>query len=119
MRYHYVRKAESYDKSCSIYICDHAVYNRCTLYTKGDVGLALIQQRYSKATKHTRWTELDPGLGDELYSNEHFEELFSKYAGPVSNGLYPTLTIRQAMWFMRMKPLKRQKWETTFDYKPI
>ena len=31
------------------------------------------------------------------------------------NGEYPTVTVRQIMWALRMKPIKRERWETVFD----
>ena len=38
-----------------IYICDHPVYSRCTLYQIDKKGLAVIQQRYDSETKKTWW----------------------------------------------------------------
>lgn len=32
---------------------------------------------------------------------------------------YPTVTIRQIMWALKMKPLPKQPWETVFDHTPI
>ena len=34
-------------------------------------------------------------------------------------GLYPTVTIRQIMWALKIKPLKRERWETCFDRREI
>ena len=31
------------------------------------------------------------------------------------DGLYPTVTVRKLMWALRMKPLKKERWETVFD----
>lgn len=33
------------------YICNHPVYDRCTLFKIGDRGLAVIQQRFNAETK--------------------------------------------------------------------
>ena len=33
--------------------------------------------------------------------------------------LYPTVTIRQIMWALKMKPIQRQRWETCFDRREI
>ena len=41
------------------YICDHLVYDRCTLYQIDNKGLAVIQQRYDQETKTTWWSEID------------------------------------------------------------
>ena len=51
MRYHY-KKPEFYASMYGkIYICDHPVYTRCTLFVIGDKGLSIIQQRYEADTK--------------------------------------------------------------------
>ena len=50
MRYHY-EKPEFYASMYGeIYICDHPVYTRCTLFVIGDKGLSIIQQRYEADT---------------------------------------------------------------------
>lgn len=101
------------------YICNHPVYNRATLFLINNKGLCIIQQRYLVKSKKTYWTELDPWLNDELYLQDGFMDYFYKYAKPCKNGLYPTVTIRQIMWALKMKPIKRQPWETVFDKCPI
>ncbi len=102
-----------------VYSCNHILYNKCTLYTIGKKGLCVIQQRYDKKTKHTYWTEIDDWLRDKLYLHQNFKPYFDKYATESNNGLYPTVTIRQIMWALRIKPLKREKWETVFDRCPL
>lgn len=97
------------------YICDHPVYDRCTLFMIGKKGLAVIQQRFDPETKQTKWTEIDPWLNNQLYMNLNFKKFFDERAGECENGLYPTVSIRQIMWGLRMKPLKRERWETLFD----
>ena len=101
------------------YICNHPVYNRCTLYQVKDRGLAVIQQRYDKKTKHTFWTEIDGWIANALYINPKFHLYLEDHAREKKNGLYPTVTVRQAMWAIRMKPLKKERWETVFDRKDI
>lgn len=98
-------------------MCDHPVYNRCTLYKSHTKGLAIIQQ-YCDGKK-TYWDAIEPCLTDQLYLHEGFTDFFKQYAAEPENGLYPTVTVRQIMWALRMKPLKRERWETTFDHKPI
>lgn len=119
MRYHY-KKPTRY--SCvygRIYICDHPVYNRCTLFTIKDKGLAVIQQRFNKENKTTYWTEIDKWLNDILYLNPNFKPYFDERCGAIDKGLYPTVTIRQMMWALKMKPLPKERWETCFDRKDI
>ena len=58
-------------------------------------------------------------LIDDLYLQPGFKEYFDAMSGSPTDGLYPTVTIRQIMWALRMKPLPKQRWETTFDRKFI
>lgn len=113
MRYHY-KKPEIYIAlKGETYICDHPIYNRCTLFKNGKQGLAVIQQR--KIDKFIFWSEIDPWLNDDIYFNSGFDLYFQKYAKEPMNGLYPTITVRKLMWALRMKPLPKERWETTFD----
>lgn len=119
MRYHYEKPefyASTYGK---LYICDHPVYSRCTLFQIEDKGLAVIQQRYDPVDKSTWWTEVDPWLTDDLYLHPKFKQFFDSRAKEPQNELYPTVTIRQIMWALKMKPIKRERWETVFDKRDI
>lgn len=115
MRYHYEKPGIYSSMYGELYICDHPVYNRCTLFRINDKGLAVIQQRFDVKTKSTCWTEIDPWIVDLLYLHPNFKDYFDKHSGKCKNGLYPTVSIRQMMWGLKMKPLKRQRWETYFD----
>ena len=100
MRYHY-EKPEIYSTIYGhTYKCDHTVYNKCTLFKINNKGLAVIQQRYDYSNKVTYRNDIDPWLIDELYLHEKARE--------PQNGLYPTVTIRQIMWGLKMKPLRKQ-----------
>lgn len=119
MRYHH-KKRDVYLSLYGIpYTCDHPVYNICTLYLIEGKGLSVIQQRYDADTKSTYWTDIDPWLTDDLYLNPHFKAFFDKRAGEGKDGLYPTVTIRQIMWALKMKPIKKERWETVFDRRDI
>lgn len=115
MRYHFDKPALWYQTYGKTYICDHPVYNRCTLFLIDNFGLAVIQQRYNVKNKTTWWDEIDPWLADKLYLHEHFIDYFESHAGFANGELYPTVTIRQIMWGLRMKPLPKEPWETVFD----
>lgn len=119
MRYHYEKPRIYSSMYGETYRCDHPVYDRCTLFRVNNRGLAVIQQRYDPKAKSTYWGELDPWLPDELYLHRNFEKFFNERAGECQNGLYPTVTIRQFMWGLKMKPLPRERWETCFDRKLI
>lgn len=103
----------------STYICDHPVYDRCTLFKMDGKGLSVIQQRYKKESKETWWGELDPWLTDELYLHPNFKNFFDERSGTATDGLYPTVTVRQIMWALKMKPIRRERWETCFDRRDI
>lgn len=119
MRYHYEKPTIYVSMYGLIYTCDHPVYNRCTLFQIGDKGLAVIQQRFNRNTKQTWWTEIDPWITDDLYLHPKFKEYFDERAGLCTNGLYPTVTVRQIMWALKMKPIPRNRWETCFDRRAI
>lgn len=119
MRYHYEKPTIYVSMYGLIYTCDHPVYSRCTLFQIGDKGLAVIQQRFNRNTKQTWWTEIDPWITDDLYLHPKFKEYFDERAGLCTNGLYPTVTVRQIMWALKMKPIPRNRWETCFDRRAI
>ena len=100
------------------YVCDHPVYDKCTLFKIGDKGLAVIQQR-TDTLKRTWWSEIDDWLTDALYLHAGFKKFFDERAEECTDGLYPTVTIRQIMWALKMKPVKRERWETCFDRRAI
>lgn len=119
MRYH-LEKPDYYSTNFGeIYICDHPVYSKCTLFRNGKDGLAVIQQRYDPETKHTWWGPIDPWLNDTIFCYPGFKEIFAERSGPAKNGLFPTVSIRQLMWALKMKPLPKEPWETVFDRKNI
>lgn len=117
MRYKYERPVLYASMYGELYSCNHPVYDRCTLYRKDGKGLAVIQQ-YRK-DKSTYWDAIEPCLTDQIYLQKRFPEYFRAYSGICVDGLYPTVTVRQIMWGLRMKPLPRERWETVFDHKPI
>ncbi|MGN1370921.1 MAG: hypothetical protein ACI4XM_01380 [Candidatus Coprovivens sp.] len=119
MRYHYNKPKIYLSMYGENYICNHPVYNRCTLFKIGDNGLAVIQQRYSEELKHTWWSEIDPWLTDDIYLNPKFKSYFEKHSGKCKDELYPTVTVRQIMWALKMKPIPRERWETVFDRKEV
>jgi len=120
MRYYYKPPKLYFSQYGETYACNHPIYTTCTLYKISSSGLAVIQQRFNPKNKTTYWTEIDACLVDDLYLASGFLDFFKKHAkGPDDNGLYPTVTVRQIMWKLRFKPLKREVWETVFDKIPI
>ena len=119
MRYHYEKPSIYLSMYGDTYACNHPIYDKCTLYSMDDKGLAVIQQRFDPDTKHTWWSEIDPWLTDPLYLHPKFKEFFDERAGEATDGLYPTVTIRQIMWALKLKPIPRERWETLFDRKEV
>ena len=119
MRYHYEKPSVYLHMYGQTYKCNHDVYTECTLYLIGDKGLAVIQQRCDPDTKKTWWGVIDDWLVDDLYLHPRFKQFFDRSSGKCTDGVYPTVTIRQIMWDLKMKPIKREPWETYFDRKTI
>ncbi len=122
MRYHYDEgRCKTIRGIMGItYQCNHPLYSHCTLYLQEERGLAVIQQVFEPSTKHTYWAEIRPWLVDELYLQPAFTRVFDDFAKPKdANDLFPTMTLRQIMWRLRMKPLRREPWETAFDRCPV
>ena len=103
----------------STYSCNHDVYDKCTLFLIENKGLAIIQQRFDPDTKNTWWGEIDPWLTDALYLHPKFKDFFEERSGECTDGLYPTVTVRQIMWALKLKPMPRKRWETCFDRRAI
>lgn len=119
MRYHYEKPLHYSSVYGTRHCCNHPVYDSCTLYLIGQRGLAVIQQRFDRATKSTWWSEVDPWLTDSIYMHPKFKSFFDERSGTCTDGLYPTVTIRQIMWALKLKPIKRERWETVFDKRYI
>ena len=119
MRYHYEKPDIYISMYGETYRCNHGVYDSCTLFKIGTRGLAVIQQRFDPESKKTWWNEIDPWLTDEIYLHPRFKDFFDERSGEAEDNLYPTVTIRQIMWALKMKPLPRERWETCFDRKVI
>lgn len=119
MRYHYEKPQLYLSMYGERYVCDHPIYDCCTLFKIDNKGLCVIQQRFDSDTKSTYWSDIDPWLNDELYLRDGFKEYFDMRAGECTDGLYPTVTIRQIMWALKMKPLPKEQWETVFDRRDI
>lgn len=119
MRYHYEKPSFYMSMYGTTYSCGHPVYDQCTLFKIDDKGLAIIQQRYDKLTKKTWWDKIDPWLTDNLYLHPQFKAFFDERSGPCVDGIYPTVTIRQIMWALKLKPLPKERWETCFDRRSV
>lgn len=119
IRYHYEKPAIYASMYGETYFCDHPVYSKCTLFRIGTKGLAIVQQRFDKDAKNTWWSSIDPWLTDVLYLHPKFKKFFEERSSEATDGLYPTVTVRQIMWALKLKPLPKERWETCFDRRSI
>lgn len=119
MRYHYNKPNIYLSMYGKTYACNHPVYDKCTLFELDNKGLAVIQQKFDPETKKTYWDKIDPWLTDDIYLHPKFRQFFEERAGTCTDGLYPTVTLRQIMWALKMKPVPRERWETYFDRKSV
>lgn len=111
MKYYYEPSEGSYGAG-ETYICDHPLYNRCTLFRQGWLGLAVIQEHYDERSKARQWGPIAPRLAYDIYINANFMNYFAENASEADEkGVYPTVPVRKIMWALRMKPLKRENWE--------
>ena len=120
MRYHFDKPEIYLSLYGERYICEHPVYNSCTLYRIEEKGLAVIQQRFDSETKSTWWSEVDPWITDALYLHHDFREYFEMRAGACTDGLYPkqarghkeTVTSELIYYWMISYniPVEFQKW---------
>ena len=95
------------------YACDHPLYNRCTLYLKDGKGLAVVQNRYSPKAKVSWLGPIDKELIYVIPEHEGFNEFFDKNSSSIDqNGLYPSVMVRTIMWALKMKPLRKNIWES-------
>lgn len=119
MRYHYEKPSIYSSMYGETYTCNHPVYDKGTIFRIGTKGVVIIQQRFDEFSKKTWWGEIDPWLTDVLYLHPKFKKFFDERAGTPTDGLYPTVTIRQLMWALKLKPLPKERWETCFDRRDI
>lgn len=112
MKYYY-EKPKTWSPAGQIYICDHPLFNRCTLFMKGKRGIIIVQEHYNEKTKARWWGTIEPWLASDIYNNDNFKAYLDQNAQEIDkNGLYPIFTVRKIMWALRMKPLKKEIWET-------
>ena len=113
MKYYYTKPDSWTCKYGTVYRCEHPLFTKATLYFQDNKGMLVIQQRFNPDTKHIWWGELDPWLVDEIYLANGFQEVFSKFASEkIPGGIFPEIKVRKLMWMLRMKPLKREFWES-------
>ena len=74
MKYFYDPPDEWTMYSAYTYRCNHPMYDACTLYSKDGKGVAVVQQRWSKKTKMTWWSQIDPWLVDDISTKPDWKD---------------------------------------------
>ena len=131
MRYHYIvdesGKPEGYpirnDSPISAITFCNVIENNsmvmtCTLYEANGFKLGIVQQKRDNLTGFSfHWGPIrSKKLAADIFVNNNFPKIFSEWAKkPDENGEFPITTVRKLMWALRMKPLPKERWETTFD----
>lgn len=121
MRYHY-KHPENWKVSRAVRyeMMDHPICHACTLYLIDGKGIGLIQQEYNVLDKSTHWGDIDEYLIDDIFGQPGFMDYFNRFATEADdNGFYPLIPVRKIMWALRMKPMRKEAWETTFDHVPV
>ena len=112
MRYHY--NPSDFHQPIppgEIYKCNHPLYSCCTLFKNGNRGLAVIQKKFNKNLKVSWWDCVWWYLAADIFLHPNWPSYFNEHAGEPVDGIYPTVTVREVMWALRMKPLKKEFWE--------
>ena len=113
MKYYYKPSTDVSAGAGEIYICNHPLFNRATLFKQHERGLLLVQEHYNKKTKARLWGPVVPWLSYDIYANANFDRFFDENASEIDkNSLYPIFPVRKVMWALRMKPLQREEWES-------
>lgn len=110
MRYHFIKPEFCEQYYGKTYKCNHPYYNTCTLYEHNGKGIAIVQLRYDN--KKWYYSEVDDYLANAIYMAKGFMKMFKEHAKEPVNGLYPTFTVRQVMWHLRLNPIPKQSWES-------
>lgn len=117
MRYYYQKPEDGWEMPACAHAkkFNHMLYDTGTVFRANDKGLVVIQQRYNHKQKISWWGSIDPWIAYDIYWANGFWEYFHKMSAYADeNGLYPTVTVRQIMYALHMKPLPKEPWETTF-----
>lgn len=75
-------------------------------------GLAIVQKRFNRKLKVFFYNAPDAWVMDEILHSSGFVDYVFKHAGACTDGMFPTVTVRQVMYALKMKPLKKELWET-------
>ena len=97
------------------YFCrlNHPLYNSCCLFeTKEGTGLAIVQRYFNPKMKVYWYGAVESWIMDEVVKHDDFLPYIYKNSEEAILGVYPTVNIRQVMYALKMKPLKKEWWES-------
>ena len=112
MRYYTTKPRGALTTRKYLYECDHPLYSQCTLVRHGELGLAIVQKRYNRKLKIFWYGPIYSWLADEVQKQEGFAPYFAKNSAKCTDGLYPTVEIRRLMWALKMKPLRKDWYDS-------
>lgn len=98
-----------------VYSCNHKLYNKCTLLKQGEMGLAIIQQRFNPNMKVSWWGPIDNAYHEDILTNPYLHFVMSNNAERKNDdGIYPTIELRKLLWQLKIKSPRKEDWETRF-----
>ena len=112
MRYYTEKPTDARCTRHYMYKCEHPLYSECTLLQMGGKGLAVVQKRFNSKLKVFWYGPIDSWLADLIMMQPGFEAYFEEHSGYGEDYIYPTVTVRQIMWALKMKPLRKSEWES-------
>lgn len=113
MRYFIEKPVDATDHSIYFEKLDHPLYNSCRLYKINEtMGLAIVQKRFNPKLKVFFYNAPDSWIMDEVIKHPGFADYVFEHAANPDGDIYPTVTIRQVMYALKMKPLKKEPWES-------
>lgn len=111
MRHHYILRNER-QRYGSIEIVNHPLYFSGTLFENDGYGIVIVREYFNPKDKYKYYGPIDPCIANDIYLSPRFPKYFSKKAERKNEkGLYPTVLLKKVMWEMRLKPLKKTKYE--------
>ena len=113
MRYFIEKPANTKQNTLYFKKVDHPLYNSCRLYKMNDTdGLAIVQLRFNSKMKVFWYDAPDSWIMDKIVKQPGFADYVFDNAADDSDGIFPTVTVRQVMYALKMKPLKKEWWES-------
>ena len=114
MRYFYEKPKDATEHSLYFkHTNGNPLYSSCRLYMISDEeGLAIVQKRFNPKLKVFFYNAPDAWIMDEILKNPGFTDYVFEHAGESTDNIFPTVTVRQVMYALKMKPLRKEQWES-------